>query len=302
MLTLFAPHPPFGVAEPWYSLHDRADMPLPGPVGTGKPQFMAALRQRAGLDGLESDDWAEIAATYYGMVSRLDDQLGRVIAALRSSGQEDRTLVCFFTDHGEYLGDFGLTEKWPSGLDDCLLRNPLVIAGPGVTEGHVFEGLTEMVDLLPTLCELAETEVGHVQFGRSFVPVLTGQTATHRDAAFSEGGFRIDEEPQNEPLAGYPYEVKTSLLHDEPERVGRAAAIRTDEWRFIHRMYESDELYDRGRDPGELTNVIDQPANSAIVTGLRSRLLAWLMETSDVIPAVRHPRMDSDLIATFLSG
>ena len=64
------------------------------------------------------------------MVPRLDDQLGRVTAAVHESGLEERSLTCFFTDHGEYLGEYGLIEKWPSGLDDCLVRNPLVIAGP----------------------------------------------------------------------------------------------------------------------------------------------------------------------------
>jgi arylsulfatase A-like enzyme len=301
-LTLFAPHPPFGVGEPWYSLHDRADMPAPCAHGTGKPRFMAALRERAGLDGLDPDDWAEITATYYGMVSRLDDQLGRVTAAVQTSGLEERTLTCFFTDHGEYLGDYGLIEKWPSGLDDCLLRNPLVIAGPGVAEGQVCESLVEMIDLLPTLCELADTAVGHVQFGRSLVPILTGQTSTHRDAAFSEGGFRLDEEPQNEPLAGYPYDVKTALLHEEPDVVGRAVAVRTDEWTFVHRSCESDELYSRVRDPSQISNVVDLPEHAGVVAELRSRVLDWMVQTSDVIPAARDPRMEPALVETFLPG
>ena len=77
-----------------------------------------------------------------------------------------------------------------------------------------------MIDLLPTLCELEDTEVGHAQFGRSLVPALTGQTATHRDAAFSEGGFRLGEN-RREPLAGYSYDVKTPLLHGEPGRSPR---------------------------------------------------------------------------------
>ena len=301
-LTLFAPHPPFGVEEPWFSLHDRADMPVPCPTGTGKPRFMGALRERCGLDRLDPTDWSEIAATYYGMVSRVDDQFGRVISAVKSLGLEERTLTCFFTDHGEYLGDYGLIEKWPSGLDDCLVRNPLIIAGPGIGEGEVSGALVEMIDVLPTLCELTDTEVGHVQFGRSLVPLLSGQTSVHRDAAFSEGGFRLDEEPQNEPLANYPYDVKTSLLHDEPETVGRAIAIRTTEWTFVHRRCESDELYDRVTDPSETTNVVDRPGHVAVIAQLRARLLDWLMETSDVIPLSRDPRMEHALVETFLPG
>jgi arylsulfatase A-like enzyme len=299
-ITLFAPHPPFGVTEPWFSLHDRADMPAPTGPGTGKPRFMAALREQSGLDRLDPNDWAEIAATYSGMVSRIDDQLGRVLAALDAAGVGDRTVTCFYTDHGEYLGDFGLVEKWPSGLDDCLLRNPLVIAGPGICEGAVHDGLVEMIDLVPTICGFADAEVGHVQFGRSLMPLLAGERAQHRDAAFSEGGFRADEEAQNELPADYPYDVKTALLHDQPELVGRAVAIRTDAWTYVYRTREDDELYDRVGDPAETTNVANEPANAAIAAGLRDRILGWLVETSDVVPFTRDPRMEPALVAQFL--
>lgn len=262
---------------------------------------MARLRELGELDRLDPDDWAEITATYYGMVSRADDQLGRVLAALERAGVGERTVTCFFTDHGEYLGDYGLVEKWPSGLDACLLRNPLVVAGPGIAEGQVYDGLVEMVDLVPTLCELAEAPIAHVQFGRSLVPVLSGRTVQHRDAAFSEGGFRLDEEPQNELRADHPYDVKTSLLHDEPELAGRAAAVRTQAWTYVRRTFEPDELYDRVADPGETTNLADRPEHAAVLAGLQERLLDWLMETSDVIPVVRDPRMEPSLIEQFLT-
>jgi arylsulfatase A-like enzyme len=301
-VTLFAPHPPFAVADPWYSLHDRGDMPEPISSWSGKPRFMDAVRERSGLAALDPADWAEIAATYHGMVSRLDDQLGRLLAALDAAGVADRTVTCSCTDHGEYLGDFGLLEKWPSGLDECLVRNPLIVAGPGIREGQVHDGVVEMVDLPATVCELAETPLDHVQFGRSLVPVLTGRSGEHRDAAFSEGGFRLDEEAQNELVASYPYDLKTVLLHEQPELVGRAVAIRTDDWTFVVRTGEDDELYDRHRDRAETTNVAGVPANAPLVGHLRDRLLRWLMETSDVVPVGRDPRMDPALVAQFLSS
>jgi arylsulfatase A-like enzyme len=302
-VTLFAPHPPFAVEEPWFSLHDRADIPAPGPRGEGKPRFMDALRTASGLDRLTDGDWAEIAATYYGMVSRLDDQLGRLLVALDRAGVASRTVTFSYTDHGEYLGDFGLVEKWPSGLDDCLVRNPLVVAGPGVGTGAVLDGLVEMVDLVPTLCELADVEVGHVQFGRSLVAALEGRAdGGSRDAAFSEGGFRVDEETQNELRAEYPYDVKTSLLHDDPELVGRAVAMRTNEWTYVFRACEDDELYDRRADPRETVNVARHDANRETVRALRDRVLRWLVETSDVIPSARDPRMEPALLDQLLSA
>ena len=73
---------------------------------------------------MSPDDWAEIRRTYYAMVSRVDDQLRQVREALERWRQTDRTVTFFFTDHGEYLGDYGLVEKWPSGLDDVLGTEP----------------------------------------------------------------------------------------------------------------------------------------------------------------------------------
>ena len=153
-MPLLFPHPPFAVEEPWFSLHDRASMPDPvPPAGPGKPGFMAACRAAYGWDDLTPDDFREIAATYHGMVSRVDDQLGRLLGAVERIGATENTTVVTFTDHGEYLGDFGLVEKWPSGLDPCLLWNPLIVAGGGLPEGVTVDDPVEMVDLLPTLTE-----------------------------------------------------------------------------------------------------------------------------------------------------
>lgn len=302
VLTLVAPHPPFAVEEPWASMHDPADMPPPLPPGQGKAGFLDEYRRRAGLDLLEPDDWGAIRATYAGMVSRLDEQFGRLMAAVEHAGVLDRTVTVFHTDHGEYLGDFGMVEKWPSGLDECLLRNPLVVAGPGVAEGGVAHALVEMIDLPATLAELAGIDLEHRHFGRSFVPVLHDPTAAHRDRAFSEGGFRIAEADQNERFGGHPYGLKAELQHERPDLVGRAIAMRTADWTYVYRAEEPDELYDRSADPHETTNLADDPLHAERCRRSRDEVLSWLVETSDVIPARRDPRMERDLLDQFLGN
>jgi arylsulfatase A-like enzyme len=194
-----------------------------------------------------------------------------------------------FTDHGEYLGDFGLVEKWPSGLDACLTRNPLVIAGPGMAEGSVADAMIELVDLLPTLCELGEAEVHHTHFGRSLTPVLADPTMPHREFTCSEGGFRPTDEPRFE-RAGWIYEAKTDLQHDQPELVGTAIALRTAAYTYVYRACEHDELYDRIADPAETTNLAHRPDHASMLDALRAELLDWLAETSDVIPWKPDPR------------
>lgn len=300
VLTLFAPHPPFAVGEPWHSMVDRADVPAPLLPGHGKPVFHSVLRSQAGLDRIEADDWAEIGATYLGMVARVDSQFGRLQTALEGAGVAERTVTFFHTDHGEYLGDFGLVEKWPSGLDDCLLHNPLVVAGPGVAEGGTCDSLVEMLDLPVTLCELADAEIGHAHFGHSLTGVLAEPSLHHRDRAFSEGGFRLDEAPMNEMPDHFPYLLKGSLQQERPELVGRAVCVRTADWSYVHRLYEPDELYDRQTDPHETTNLAAIPAHEATCRALRDELLTWLVETSDVIRPVRDPRMEPAVLDQLL--
>jgi arylsulfatase A-like enzyme len=224
---------------------------MPAPVQddlADKPRYMRLLRERHGSERLSPADWAEIKATHYGMVSRVDDPLGRLVRAVERSGAAARTLTIFTTDHGEYLGDYGLIEKWPSGQHECLLRNPLLVTGPGVREGNVATAFVELVDLLPTLLERAE----------------------------------------------FPYDLKSALQHEDPECVGRVVSVRTETHTDVHRLYEAPELYDRARDPGERVNLAGRAELAAVETGLRERVLDWLLESADVIPWEPDARFDND--------
>src|SRR5204862_3984454 len=128
----------------------------------------------------------------------------------------------FFTDHGEWLGDRGLVEKWPTGLDDVLVRNPFVLSVPGQPEGNECDAMVEMVDFLPTVLEMANVEAQHDHFGRSLFPLLKDPTAPHRAAAFSEGGHVL--EPHTIETPGYPYDRKGLVQQRDPKTVGKAVA------------------------------------------------------------------------------
>jgi arylsulfatase A-like enzyme len=288
--ALIFPHPPFETEEPWYSLHDRAAMPPPLAADLSrKPAYMREMHMRHGLDRMTPQDWAELRAVYAGMTSRADAQLGRLVEAVDRAGCAERTLQLFFTDHGEYLGDFGLVEKWPSGLDDCLLRNPLIMAGPGIRAGAVSNALVEMTDLVPTLSEMCGLTLAHTQFGKSLTDVLSDPGAAHKSAVFSEGGFSAAEEPLLE-RGGFPYDIKSALQHEAPIYAGKAVSIRTDLWTYIHRLYEGPELYDRRGDPGERCNLAGTADLAAVERELQTRLSNWMLETADVIPWIADKR------------
>ena len=293
-VPLIFPHCPFEVEEPWFSMHDRREVPVPVDAQLDdKPRYMRAIRERYGTDRLSASDWAEIVATYYGMVSRVDDQLGRVLRAVERSGAAGRTATVFTTDHGEYLGDYGLVEKWPAGQHACLLHNPLIIAAPGAPEGNVATSFVELVDLLPTLLELGDVEAQHTHFGRSLVPLLHDGNGPHRDAAFAEGGFTRAEEPLLE-RSGFPYDLKAAIQREDPVSVGRVVSVRTADWSYVHRLYEGNELYDRGADPHERVNLAGRAEHAATETALRERVLDWMLSTADAIPWQADPRMDAE--------
>lgn len=290
-VPLGAPHCPFQVEEPWFSMHDRAAVPDPFPSGDAgrEPGFAAAIRERYGLDRVTPDLWREVVATYYGMVSRMDSHLGRLLHAIDRAGARDNTVTLFFADHGEYLGDFGLVEKWPSAMHDCITRDPLIIAGAGLPQGQSYDGMVELLDVMPTVLELAGAEAPHRHFGRSLLPALRDPTAVHRQYAVTEGGFTVEEEPQLE-RAPFPYDLKTDLQHDQPELVGKAIAIRDREWTYVWRLYEPPELYHRSSDPQERTNLAGRSDHAAVEQRLNHAILSWLVETADVVPLTTDPR------------
>lgn len=291
-IPLLAPHCPFQITEQWRSLYDADGLPDPMPPDdrAHEPSYMQGIREKYGLDRITPEMWREVTATYYAMISRMDDHLGRVLSAVERTGAADDTVTLFFADHGEYLGDFGLIEKWPSAMHDCITRDPLIIAGPGIPEGQVREQMVEMVDVLPTVLELAGATAPHRHFGRSLMPMLTEPTATHRTYAFTEGGFTLDEEPQLE-RAAFPYDLKTDLQHENPEMVGKVIAVRDADFTYVWRLYEPAELYDRNADPGERVNLAGQPRYAPVEERMYDAMLRWLVDTADVIPYDSDPRL-----------
>ncbi|WP_200834720.1 sulfatase-like hydrolase/transferase [Amycolatopsis alkalitolerans] len=284
-VPLLAPHVPFKAAEPWFSMYDRDAMPEPVPPGAGEPAFHKAIRDGYGLERMTPGQWREITATYYAMVSRMDSHLGRVLAAAG-----ENTVTAFFTDHGEYLGDFGLVEKWPTSMSPNITRDPLVLAGPGIREGALVDDMVELVDVFPTLLQLCEVpDDTHRHFGRSLLPRLRDEVPVHREYAFTEAGFTVEEEAQLERPA-YPYDRKGDLQHANPRLVGKTVAVRDRSWTYVHRLHEGPELYDRAADPHERINLAGRPEFAAVEQRMRDELLRWYLETADVVPYGPDPR------------
>lgn len=291
-LPLVMPHPTYSAPEPYHSMYAPEKMALLPPDEGRRPSFHRLIREYRGLDRLEAAVLQQIRAVYLGMTSYVDWMLGQVLEALDGSGLANTTTLIATSDHGDFAGDYGLVEKWSSSFCDAMTRVPLLIRTPGGTAGHVVQEPVEMFDIMATVLELAGLTAQHTHFSQSLCDQLHGAAGDPDRAVFGCGGYNAQEthcltgttldDPLRDPA--HVYSPQTRLRLEHPESYARAAAIRTQGWKLVHRPSEVSELYDLVHDPGEQHNLWDAPAARAPQTALLGRLLDRLIQTSDVVP------------------
>ncbi|MCL4508507.1 MAG: sulfatase-like hydrolase/transferase [Chloroflexi bacterium] len=299
-LPLSCPHPPYTAPAPFHSLYRADDLPaLRPPREENKPRFHRDIRRSRRLDELDDPFFRELQAVYLGMVSYTDWMLGQLLDTLEETGLSETTTVIVFSDHGDWAGDFGLVEKWPSALDDTLTRVPFVVRTPGGVRGHAVSEVVELLDLMPTVLDLASIPLQHTQFGRSLTSQLFGAAGDSARCAFAEGGYDLHEphcfeghEGGDQALRapGHIYSPKANLQQREPLSVCRSVMIRSRSHKLIYRPGDRSELYDLVQDPRELDNRYDDPNQRLVRTDLEQQILSWYVRTSDVTPFHEDPR------------
>ena len=296
VLALGSPHPPYGIEEPWFSKINRKTLPprKKTPLDwTGKPSLLKGIYENQKLQGWTEGRWNELRATYYGMCARLDHQFGLLMDALKNKDFYDESAIFFFSDHGDFTGDYGLVEKTQNTFEDCLSNVPFIIKPPKniSIKPRVSNALVELVDFSATVYALTGIEPGYSHFGKSLIPLMNGETETHRDAVFCEGGRLYGEKHAMElesisdmnPKGLYWPRVSLQTTDDGPYH-GKAVMCRTIDFKYVKRLYEQSELYDLNKDPEEMNNIIDDPAYKDILSDLKEKLLTWYVETCDVVP------------------
>ena len=192
-LSYLRPHPPYSAAGEFSRMYDPADVGRPiAPVP--EPNDFHALM--LSLDGTKAptdpEELAHMRAQYFGMVSEVDSQLGRLWSFLRERGMWEDTVIVVTADHAELLGDHGLREKvgyWETSQNTvCIIRDPSLPAA----HGSVVAEFTENVDIMPTLCDLMGIPVPHQCDGVPLTPFLRGdQPPWWRNAAHWEYDWRF---------------------------------------------------------------------------------------------------------------
>ncbi len=299
-LPLGCPHPPYGVEDPYYDRIDRSKLPprIPTPEWEGKPSILRGIWEGQRLQNWSEERFTELRAVYYAMCARVDAQLGLMLEALRQSGCYDDTGLFFFADHGDFTGDYSLVEKTQNTFEDCLTRVPLIVKPPAWVAGEpgVRDALVELIDVCATAQQWAGIEPDYTHFGWSLGPLITGETAEHRDAVFCEGG-RLAEEDHCSERQSLPNPPESTLYYPrlrvqvfDDKAHTKATMCRTKHWKYVRRLSEQDELYDLVNDPSELVNRVDDPACAGILAELKDRMLRFYQETCDVVPFKANKR------------
>lgn len=306
-LGLFYPHVPYGVEQPYFSAIDRAKL-LPRRRWqdcAGKSRMMELCRGYQSLHSLTECEWDELRAAYYGMCMKVDAQFSRLCAALQQAGMYEDSAVFFFSDHGDFTGDYEMVEKAQNCFEDCLSKVPFLVKPPQdyTVDAGISDSLVELVDFYATAMEFADVTPSHTHFGKSLHPVLANRMQEIRQYAFCEGGRLPGEQHCDEYHQG---KNRTACPEDEywPKKMAqaddiahaKAIMIRDRRYKYISRSAGQDELYDLLCDPGETINQIENQALAAEVSRLQIALMKWLQATGDVVPYDLDRRMTDEML------
>lgn len=299
------PHLNWVAPKKYWELYNREDIKLStqisGPENGAKvglhPSF--ELRVRSGIPKSGPID-EELSVTlkhaYLACVSYVDAQIGKMIKALEQAGVKDNTIIIVWSDHGWHLGDMGI---WGKATNyEIATRVPMMIWTPDILEenrGLKSKALVELIDMYPTLCELAGIKIPEHVEGTSFTPLLNAPNRHWKTAVFSQfpspalrewGAFPI-RQPMRETYFGPLLEEVEQKIKDQHKDVWdrdlfennlMGCAMRTDRYRFIvwkdreHKEKEPVfiELYDHNTDPNETKNIANK--NPTLVAELMKQL------------------------------
>ncbi len=272
-VNVYDPHPPYNPPWEYYRRYDPDA--LPGPHFQPSDLEHQRALTASGIDFQsqaqppEAFDAHKVQAAYYAMIEQVDDHFGRLLAALEASGQAERTVVIFTSDHGESAGDYGLTAKGCRFFDG-LTRVPLIWRLPGqAAPGRRSQALVELTDIAPTLLELAGLPVPQAMQGRSLLGILNGTAnpAHHRDFVRCE---YLD-------AVALPDHTFATMYRDR-------------RWKLnVYHGHAVGELFDLDADPHEHHSLWDSPQHQDVKLDLLERSFDAAMLAADPGP----PRVSS---------
>jgi choline-sulfatase len=249
-VSFIAPHFPLVVPQRFWELYplDTIDMPEipPGHLENQHPVHQRMRRMFGCLDFPE-ELVRRARAGYYGLITYLDEKVGRLLDVLKETGQYENTVVIHCSDHGEMNGEHGMWRK--SSFYEASVRVPLQISWPGhLPAGRRVNGVVSLVDLIATLADI--TDATHIAplDGDSLLPLMRGTAADWKNEAFSE-----------------------YLAHGVAKPT---AMLRRGHYKLHYSLGDPPQLYDLAQDPDEFHDLAQAPAYQSVVKELQTRLLS----------------------------
>ena len=297
-LTFPEPHNPYQVPEPYFSMFPPESVP---PARTGpealkvkgfKFQYTRQLAERA-FDDFDQQ-LIRARSNYFGMLRLIDDQIKRFVQSLKEKCLYDNTIFICLSDHGDFVGEYGLVRKGPE-LPECLTRIPMLFVGPGITSGtkphttHI-----SIVDIMPTLCEAIGRALPVGVQGRSLWPLLTGGDYPKEEFAsiYAEhgfGGLHYTAEDKLDPVKEGA--INNAVSYDELNswsQSGTMRMLRKGDWKLEFDMQGKGQLYNLAKDPAELKNLYEDREFAEIRQQMLSDLTAWILRVQDPLPLPRN--------------
>ena len=250
-----APHDPRQPPEKYREMYYRNLPPLP-------PNFLPQLPFDNGMMNGGRDEnlgaWPRTEkmirdqlAEYYGLVTHMDEQIGRILEALKKSGQAENTIIIFTADNGLALGSHGLLGK--QNVFEHSMRTPMIMVGPGIPKGKSTRAFTYLLDIFPTLCDTLDIKAPANLAGENLRSLWEGKKQRVRDSVF--------------------------LPFLDIQR-----AVRDERWKFIaYPKIGHLQLFDLLNDPNETKNVIALPENAKHVERLRALMKQWQQREGDTV-------------------
>ncbi len=263
-LSFTSPHDPRTAPGEYATMYSPEDIPVPENFLPEHPFDNGEMRIRDEVLApfpRTPEIVQQHIADYYGMITHMDAEMGRVLSTLEATGHLDNTIVIYTADHGLAVGQHGLLGK--QNLYNHSIHVPSIFAGPGIPEGETVDALTYLYDVFPTVCELTDVACPDTIEGCSLVPLMNGHVERVRPTVF----------------AAYRDIQRT---------------ITDGRWKLI-RYYVSEEtgagtdciqFFDLEQDPWETTNLADLPEHADRIRSLAADMQMWQIHTNDFMKDV----------------
>jgi arylsulfatase A-like enzyme len=255
-VAFLAPHDPRTMPRQYLEMYDPNNVSLPPSFLAEHPFDNGALRIRDELLApfpRTPEAVQQHTAEYYAMITHLDAQVGRVLAALEDKGVMDNTIIVYAADNGLAVGRHGLFGK--QNCYDHSVRVPLIFAGPGIPANRRVDAFAYLLDVFPTLCELTDTPVPASVEGKSLSQVVAGSETEVRDTLY--------------------------FAYAHTQRAVRDRCYKLIEY-VTQGCHHTTQLFNLEADPWELHNLAGEPEHQQALGGLRQEMLRYRQSWGDV--------------------